>query len=253
MQRMDFPALQAHLVDEAARLKDAALAADPDAPVPTCPEWTATDLLDHVTETYDHKIQSMRLMRAPEDADMPQRSGTPAERFDAALAELLAEFDARGPESLAHTWYGPDQTVGFWIRRLAHETVVHRADAELAAGRAVGPVEPEFALDGVDEMLQVMVAWGSRAKHRYVADDLRAHDGLTVGLAAAGASWTLRVTAANAALTTGIDAGVQAEVHGDPAELLMWLWRRLPSDALEVNGDAAKAAALHDLIAAFAQ
>ncbi|MCD0442803.1 maleylpyruvate isomerase family mycothiol-dependent enzyme [Glycomyces sp. A-F 0318] len=250
---MDFPALRTRLVDEAARFKAAALAAAPDAPVPTCPEWTATDLLDHVTETYDHKIQSMRLMRAPEDADMPRRAGAPGERFDAALADLLAEFDDRGPDSLAYTWYGPDQTVGFWIRRLAHETVVHRADAELAAGRAIGPVEPAFALDGADEMLQVMVDWGSRAHRRHLAAELEAHAGLTVALAAGDASWTVQVGPAGAAVTAGTEADAQAEVHGTPGELLMWLWRRLPPEALTVKGDAAKAAELYELLGAFAQ
>lgn len=248
---MDFPALQAHLIDEAARFKTAVLAAAPDAPVPTCPGWTAADLVDHVTETYDHKLQSMRLMRSPEDADMPRRPGAPAERFDAALADLLAEFDDRGPDSLSYTWYGPDQTVGFWIRRLAHETAVHRADAELAAGRAIGPVEPEPALDGADEMLTVVVDWGSRARRRHVAATLEAHTGLAVALTAAGASWTVRVSPEGAAVTAGVDAGAQAEVHGDPGELLMWLWRRLPAEALTVKGDAAKAAELHDLLAVF--
>jgi hypothetical protein len=28
----------------------------------------------------------------------------------------------------AGSWYTPDQTVGFWIRRMAQETVIHRID-----------------------------------------------------------------------------------------------------------------------------
>ncbi|WP_051704074.1 maleylpyruvate isomerase family mycothiol-dependent enzyme [Glycomyces sp. NRRL B-16210] len=250
---MEFPALQAHLIAEAAALKAAYAAADPDAPVPTCPEWTATDLLDHVTETYDHKIQSMRLLRSPEAADMPQRTGTAVERFDASLAELLAEFDDRGPESLAYTWYGLDQTVGFWIRRLAHETVVHRADAELAAGRPIGPVDPALALDGAWEMLEVMVDWGSRAMRRHVAATLTAHAGLAVAISAADRSWTLRISEAQAAVTAGIDGDVQAEVHGSAHEVLLWLWRRLPLEALTVKGDRSKAADLYTLIGDFAQ
>jgi uncharacterized protein (TIGR03083 family) len=250
---MDIPILQAHLAAEAARLRAAAAAAGDDAPVPTCPAWTAADLLDHVAATYDHKIQAMRLMRSPEDADMPRRGGTPQERFDAALAELLAEFDDRGPESLAYTWYGPDQTVGFWIRRMAHETTVHRADAELAAGRAIGPIDPGLALDGVDEMLQVMVDWGSRAYRRWIGETLAAHDGVVVGLGTGGRSWTVRVGPEAAAVTEGIAPDVRAELHTDPGELLMWLWRRVPVDAFAAKGDAAAAAGLYSLMEEFAQ
>jgi hypothetical protein len=47
----------------------------------------------------------------------------------------------------------PDQTVGFWIRRMAQETVVHRVDAELAAEVAPGAIPDDIALDGIDEFL----------------------------------------------------------------------------------------------------
>lgn len=260
---MDFPSLQAHLITEAAAFQAACAAAGPDAPVPSCPEWTAADLLDHVTETYDHKIQSMRLLRSPEDADMPEREGAPVERFAAALGELLAEFDERGPESLSYTWYGPDQTVGFWVRRMAHETVVHRADAELAAKRAIGPVDAALALDGVREMLDVMVDWGSRAYRRHLTATLEANAGLTVGLSLqkpgdtgsnpAETSWTVRVGASGVAVTAGVDPEAQAIVSGSAGDLLLWLWRRLDADALAIEGDRDRAAALHALLGEFAQ
>ncbi|PRY56964.1 maleylpyruvate isomerase family mycothiol-dependent enzyme [Glycomyces artemisiae] len=248
---MDFPDLRAHLVAEAARFRAAALAAAPDAKVPSCPEWTATDLLDHVTGVYDHKIQSMRLLREPAEADRIARGGVAVERFDAALAELLAEFDDRGPESLAHTWYGPDQTVGFWIRRMAQETVVHRVDAELAAGLPVAEIDAALALDGIDEMATVMLAWGSRAYREWVADAVTANLGLEVGLDAGERAWTVSVTAAGIDVADG--AGTGTVVSGTPGELLCWLWRRLPVDAVTVDGKADDAQALYDLIEMFAQ
>src|SRR5699024_4920474 len=108
---MESTTLRSHLIDEADRFKTALARAGAAARVPTCPDWTAADLFGHVTEVFDHKIQCMRLLRDPGEADALWRKGSPTERFDAALAELLTEFDDRGPESLAHTWYGPDQTV----------------------------------------------------------------------------------------------------------------------------------------------
>lgn len=250
---MDFPDLQAHLIDEAARFRAAVISAAPDAKVPSCPEWTAVDLLDHLAETYDHKTQSMRLMRRPREDDAISRPGGAVDRFDAALADLLAEFDDRGPESLSYTWYGPDQTTGFWIRRMAHETVVHRADAELAAGLPIGPVDSALALDGIDEMLMVMLSWGSKAYRDWAADSIAENDGLQVGVRAGSRSWTAIVSVAGIDIADGDAAGTAATVSGTPGEVLLWLWRRLPLDALPVEGDRAAAAAFYDLVEEFAQ
>jgi uncharacterized protein (TIGR03083 family) len=250
---MDFPALRAHLVAEAALLRTAAAAAAPGARVPTCPAWTVADLLDHVTDTYDHKIQSMRLLKDPGDDYRIDRPGTPADRFDAALADLLAEFDDRGPDSLAHTWYGPDQTVGFWIRRMAHETLVHRADAELAAGTPISPVDAALAADGIDEMLTVMLAWGSRAYRDHVAAPLAGNDGLAIALDTGAQSWTARVEAGTVTVADGTAPDAPAHVRADAGTIMLWMWRRLPVGAPAVTGDSARAAAFYDLLEAFAQ
>jgi hypothetical protein len=51
----------------------------------------------------------------------------------------------------------PDQTVGFWARRMALKTVVHRVDAEQARG-AVAPVDAALGTDGIDEIFVIMLA-----------------------------------------------------------------------------------------------
>ena len=250
---METSTLRSHLIDEAARLKRAVADAGPSAPVPACPQWSAVDLLDHVTAVYDHKIQCIRLLRKPGEADLLSRKGSPTERFEAALAELLTEFDDRGPDSLAYTWYGPDQSVGFWIRRLACETVVHRADAELAAGQGIGEIDDDFALDGIDEILAVMLAWKSRVSTESLAPALDAHAGLAVAIDTGKRAWTVRVHPDRIDLTDGPAADAQATVTGTPGEVLMWLWRRLPAQALAVEGDRAAADDLYDLADEFTQ
>jgi len=250
---MEFPALHTRLIGEAARLRAALAAADPVAKVPSCPEWTAADLLDHVVEVYDDKTQCMRLLREPTGADRLDRPGTGLERFDAALADLLAAFAERGPDSLAYTWYGPDQSVGFWIRRMAQETHIHRVDAELTARQPISPIDPALALDGIDEMHTVMLAWGSRAYRRWVAGTLTANLGLVVALDAGSRAWTFRFGPDGIDAESGIAEDAQATLTGAPGDVLLWLWRRVPVDALAVSGDAGKAAALYDLIAEFAQ
>lgn len=71
---------------------------------------------------------------------------------------MLGEFAARRPEDPAGSWHTSDQEVGFWIRRMAQETVIHRIDAELATGQPVAPVPAGLAVDGIDETLKVFVA-----------------------------------------------------------------------------------------------
>ena len=112
------------------RLRDVASAADLTAKVPSCPEWTVADLVEHVSMVYLHKVECMRLGSAPDPwpPEGVDRSD-PVALLDRSYAALSEEFASRPPQAHAFTWYEPDQTVGFWIRRMAQETVIHRVDA----------------------------------------------------------------------------------------------------------------------------
>lgn len=113
---------------------------DADAAVPTCPGWTVADLTRHVGEVYLHKTAAMREGVEPEPWPPKEfAEEEPAALLDRGYTALRAEFATRAPGDAAAGWYGPDQSVGFWIRRMAQETVVHRIDAELATGRPVTP------------------------------------------------------------------------------------------------------------------
>jgi uncharacterized protein (TIGR03083 family) len=147
----------AHIRRESARFGEVLRACDPDAPVPSCPDWTAADLLWHLVGVQHFWGTIVRdRLDAPPDLE-PER---PAD-----YADLLAEFDSTA-ESLAAalaelsddvavwTW-SDDHTVGFIRRRQAHEALIHRLDAELTAG-AVTDFDRALAADGVDEALRVM-------------------------------------------------------------------------------------------------
>ena len=109
------------------RLRKVATTADLAAPVPSCPGWTMADLIRHVGTVYLHKVECLRLGSHPEDWPPPGIADEdPAALLDRSYAALSAEFGSRDPADPAFTWYGPDQTVGFWIRRMCLETVVHR-------------------------------------------------------------------------------------------------------------------------------
>lgn len=248
---MEYPALRTRLAAEAARFQDAAAAADPDAAVPTCPAWTTTDLLDHVIDVYDHKIASIRSGAAPGGDYRTPRPGTLLDQYAGALADLLAVFDDTTPDSPAYAWPGAEPTVGFWIRRLTHETLIHRVDAELAAARAPGPIDAALAEDGIDEMLTVILDRGLSAHREHVSPALESHAGLVVALDTGDRSWTVRVGDGTVDVADGARPDAQALVRAEAGAVLQWLWQRLPAQALPAEGDAGRAAALHAVMGAF--
>src|SRR5262249_1418300 len=116
------------------RLREVACAADLHTAVPTCPGWTLEDLVRHVGEVYLYKVETMRLgSQAEEWPPEGFNDEPPIHLLGRAYAALIAEFAGRRPNDHTLTWYEADQTVGFWIRDMAQETVIHRVDVELAA------------------------------------------------------------------------------------------------------------------------
>ena len=86
----------------------------------------------------------------------------------AGLAALLDAMRTVDPATPVWTFSRSDPTATFWHRRMAHETVVHRVDAEQATG-AVGPLDPALVVDGIAESLEVfapLVAAARRTRPR---------------------------------------------------------------------------------------
>jgi uncharacterized protein (TIGR03083 family) len=213
------------------------VAIDPAADVPTCPGWSVADLTRHVGEVYLHKTLAMREGAEPEPWPPKELADEePLALLDRTYAGLVAEFAARKPEDPAGSWYTPDQTVGFWIRRMAQETVIHRIDGELGTGQPVAPVPTDLAIDGIDELLKVFVAYGVAEWGEYFSDILAGSPGRTCTLRTDGAAWRVRTGPGTFAVTDGagsvVSAGsaggepTDATVSGPPMALLRWVWNR---------------------------
>jgi uncharacterized protein (TIGR03083 family) len=159
MQSLDY---LAHLERESARFLHALQGAAADAPVPTCPDWTADDLLWHLAEVQWVWGEILRTgVEDPEVIDHPARPEDRAALEDfyrTASGGLLAALAGAAPEDPVWTW-SSDRTVGFIRRRQAHEALIHRLDAELTAGTRTS-MDPLLACDGVDEALRVMFSGG---------------------------------------------------------------------------------------------
>jgi uncharacterized protein (TIGR03083 family) len=222
----------ARLQADAARLVEMA-GHDLDAPVPPCPGWSVRDVVEHTGAVYSHKVACIRLGRRPEDHEWASDGigeGDEAlpwflQRYD----ELVRELTTQGPDAEAYTWYDDDQTVGFWFRRMAQETAVHRVDVE-AAFDAITPVADDLAVDGVDEVLDWFLA--------FQADDV-GPDGPgrgTVAVRTGDRIWRSTLTADDVELSREPGAA-EAVVSGEPSELLLWLWGRRPDTAVSLEGD----------------
>lgn len=241
-----------HLTRESERFAQALREAPPDAPVPTCPDWSADDLLWHLGEVQWFWGTIVREgLTDPSEAEelKPQR---PADRaglaafYDRASRDLIDILAATPPGTPAWTW-STEQTVGFIRRRQTHEALIHRIDAELTAGNRTA-MDSVLSADGVDEVLRIMYGgvppWGS-----FTADETK-----TVRMAATdtGDSWFVtlgRFTGVDPDDETAHDdpdiriadadsgGAAAAQVSGSAAALNCWLWHRPAVQPLERSGD----------------
>jgi uncharacterized protein (TIGR03083 family) len=236
------------------RLRTVVAEADLTATVPSCPEWTVEDLARHVGTVYLHKVECMRQGTHPQvwppaGLDTEGALGL----LDRAYPALTAEFTARTPDSHAFTWYDPDQTVGFWIRRMAQETVIHRVDAELGAGADLAPIPSDLAHDGIDEFLVAFVAYGASAWPDEYGTILADSDGRAVRLSTPDAAWLVRPTPAGIEVAHGDADTAVATVHADPVDLMLWVWGRAGDDRVTVTGETRTVGHLRRVFAAGAQ
>jgi uncharacterized protein (TIGR03083 family) len=233
-------------------LRDAAASVELTVPVPSCPGWTMGDLVFHVAEVYLHKVTVMRTGEWPEQWPPPGAAAeAPLPLLGRAYGQLIAEFGARQPADATPTWYDPDQTVAFWIRRMAQETVIHRIDAELAAGLPVTPVPDDLAVDGVDEVLKCFLGYDVEALGLLTGGHLASDGGQdTINVLAGQTVWTVRPSPAEVVITDGASASPRVVIQAAPDPMLRWLWGRAGDEAVRLTGEQAWADYLRRMLAA---
>ena len=221
----------------------ATAATDPEAGVPTCPEWTVRDLVRHMGGVHRWATGYVAGGRT-EAGDVVLDDVVGPWPEDAALAEWLREGCAcagrcagRRPDDLSAGASCPHpHPRAMWARRQAHETAIHRVDAELAARTALGPFGPAFAADGVDELLTCFVPRrSSRLASRHSGQPLGAmhRHRRGAGCSASGPKASRRHGPGSRA-----GAVPTARCSGAAADLYLALWNRAGPEGLVVEGDA---------------
>lgn len=206
-----------------------------DRPVAACPGWNMADLLWHMGEVLVFWKQvidkraldtnDLKWIDRPQSKDLVQWY---TEGVSAAI-ETLRTAD---PSMPCWTWTG-QQNVDWIIRRMAHESAVHMWDACNAAGVSA-PINAELASDGIDEFLYVMLPH-QREGQPVVGGSVHLHCTDVEGewLVVPGEGTDMAVTREHAKGSVAI--------RGSSVDLFLLLWRRVPSFATEVIGDAAVA------------
>jgi uncharacterized protein (TIGR03083 family) len=201
-----------------------------DAEVPSCPGWTVADLVDHVGGLYGY-VAEIVSTRATEPPDT-NRGFDDADRL-AALGDVLDELIELlidDPATPVWNWSAEPDELGFWARRMAHETAVHRVDAQLAHDLP-HPIDHDLAADGIDELVDVI------APPRMARSERRHPAGVLVLRDLDDREWRLREgdRRLDRLDRAPDDATV---VTGSTSELLLACTGRTPWEALDIAGDA---------------
>lgn len=192
---------------------------DLSSPVAACPGWTLRQLVEHLGGVHRWATAIVRSGQAQQLGEGPLGDLWPwfAEGADGLLTALS------GVDPAAPCWsFTSERTYGFWVRRQALETAVHRWDTERAVGEP-GRIDPSLAADGVAEVVELLAPRQVRLERippLTAALELQAVD--------TGGRWVLG------------EGPVSGSVTGPAELLLLLLWHRVdPGDPrVGVEGSA---------------
>ncbi len=249
MTRLSHDRYCAEIIAQTELLRSRIEGADLTTPVASCPGWNLVQLLRHLggAQRWAETIVRTRATQPPSDRLV--RDVSPAPDGDAAaLAPWLAEGAAQLAASLRAA--GPDapmwtpvagETSGFYARRMAHETVIHRADATLALGGEV-TVDADVAVDAVDEWMDLgalpTILDVQPARRELLGPGRTIHLHATDTAPELAAEWVIDLTGDAIAWRRAHERAAVA-IRGPLTDLLLIVYRRrLPrGEGIEVLGD----------------
>jgi uncharacterized protein (TIGR03083 family) len=222
-----------------------------DRPVPSCEGWRVRDLLKHTGMV--HRWAAANVVRAcgepmTEDERHEAVGPYPADEslvrwFRDGCAALVDVLESADPGVRCWTFMAAPSPLAFWARRQAHETAIHRVDAESAGGK-ITPVPAGFAADGIDELLTGFLPRSRRAPTgRSAALAVRATDARGAGRA----DWLVRLGPEPVG-GPGEEGLAQCRISGNASDLYLLLWNRRGGSlgGIDVAGDASVLSQWHE-------
>jgi uncharacterized protein (TIGR03083 family) len=249
------------LASEGELLAQAAERVPLDSPVPTCPGWRLRDVLAHLG--YVHRWAAgyvadaqAEMVDRHSDADL-LRLGPPDEEivgwFRAGHTNLVSVLTEADPAVHCWSFLPAPSPLAFWARRQAHETAIHRVDAQLAAaaaapGPGLDPFPPGLAADGIDELLMGFASRNpARLSDMPVTLAIRATGDRATGDRATAdaqtATWTVAMGPGQPGISRGLDPPAEGvpycELIGPAGALYLLLWNRGDTSAVTIRGHRA--------------
>ena len=238
---METTGLIDHLAADGTLLATAAEQAGWDAPIPAL-DWTVRDLVVHTGGVYRWAAEIVTTGSRDLNTEKNRAVGTGPpdgellDWFLAGHAALVAALSEAPADLDAAAFLPAGSPLEFWARRQAHETAIHRRDAQGAAGIEDG-FEADFAQDGIRELVQGFARRKSNAIARAATLALAASD---------GPDWTLTFGGERIVAEPQPAGAPAATVQGSSSDLYRWLWNR-PSGA-EVLGERSVAQLWRDTV-----
>jgi uncharacterized protein (TIGR03083 family) len=187
-----------------------------DARVPSCPEWSLTELIRHLGRV--QRFWATTAYKGELDPEFPAEGTGPSDANEldawlrASTRELLDALQTVPWDTPAWTWWKEDRTVGAIARHQVQEAAVHRWDAQLAAVGNPEPLPTRLAEDGVDEF-----CWITRQQRGLQPIAFHATD-------------------TGSTFTAGDDDPV-VTASAPASDLVLLLYARISLDAVVVEGD----------------
>lgn len=233
---MEFAVWMDALRREGERMAKVVSRVSPDAPVPSCPDWSVRDLVRHLGRVHRWAGLMVAEGRTEPPADLREiiPAGWPPDTgLSGWLSEghdrLVGALESAPPDLRCWTIMDAPSPRDFWARRQAHETSIHRIDAELAAGAVTG-FDPVYAADGIDELVVWFIGRPGRSPS--------ASTEMTLGVFATDVDrgWTV-VFGPETAHGRRVVEEADCTVSGTASDLYPYLWSRTSLGELQVEGD----------------
>lgn len=246
MGMLSYERRRAEIIDQTALLVSAIEDCDLGKQVPSCPDWSVNQLLRHLGYAFRWADEMIR-ERQP-GVDVSRNKAMDVSAYSGETAAELGPWLLEGASSLAEALAAvrEDEPIamfdprvpgpGMWSRRMVHETVIHRWDAQTALGLPF-TLDPEVARDTLAEWTAMALPYAFLRWPAETAPLLG--EGHTVHLHAtdADAEWVIDFTGQAPVVREGHEKAAVA-LRGPVFDLVLAVYRRRSLDGLEVFGDA---------------
>ncbi len=229
---------------EAKLLAEAAKQGGLEVDVPYCPGWDMRELVRHLSEIHlwaaahvgqphhdNPWVEDLSELTAfwPELAVFWPEDDKLIDWYLETNANLVNQLESAPLDLDAFTFLREATSpLAMWARRQAHETAVHRYDAENAAG-IESQFEPSFASDGIDELL---VGFTQRGKG---FSETTTH---TMAFHATDTDERWHVTLSpEEIVTVRGNAPADITLSGNASDLYLAVWNRGDDSNLTITGD----------------